>query len=129
VERLKKFCGSQYFRQTEVDNCLKLLFVFDGKKNLRNFCVLFHLLSKKDLVCFRELNPIDYHCIFEFFPARQVFEIILNESSMSLNVLIEWLRKDKTKFFTKTRVYVVSLMLSLVFKTVFGIFLAALKKN
>jgi hypothetical protein len=68
---------------------------------------------------------VDYDCVLRFFQARQDFEIILNESSNNIeNVHIEWLWKETIKFFTKTKVYVVSLFLSLVFKTVFRIFLA-----
>jgi hypothetical protein len=60
-------------------------------------------------------------------PDFQVPEIILNESSKNTeNALIEWLPKETTKYFPNTKVYVVSLDLSLVFKTVFGIFLAPL---
>jgi hypothetical protein len=69
----------------------------------------------------------DFESVFRFFPARQVSEIILNESSKNTeNALIEWLRKEITMFLTKTKVYLVSLILSLVFKTGFGIFLAPL---
>jgi hypothetical protein len=65
--------------------------------------------------------------IFSLFPARHVPEIILNESSKNTeNALIEWLRKETTRYLTKTKGYVVFLALSLVFKTVFGIFLASL---
>jgi hypothetical protein len=61
--------------------------------------------------------------VFRFFPARQVPEIPLNESSKNTeNALIEWPRKETTRYFTKTKVYVVCLVLSLVFETVFGIF-------
>jgi hypothetical protein len=62
-----------------------------------------------------------------FFPARQVSEIILNESSKyTENALIERLQKDPTKYFPKSKYYVVSLVIILVFKTGFGIFLAHL---
>jgi hypothetical protein len=49
----------------------------------------------------------------------------LQESSKNTqNALIEWIRNETTRCFTKIEVYVVSKVLSLVFKTVFGIFLA-----
>jgi hypothetical protein len=66
--------------------------------------------------------------VFRFFPARQVPEVILNESSKNTeNALIECHRKETLRFFfLKTEVYVVSLALSLVFKTVFGNVLAPL---
>jgi hypothetical protein len=61
--------------------------------------------------------------VFGFFPARQVSEIILNESSKNTeNYLIEWLRKRTTRYFQKMKVCVVFLVLSIVLKTVFGIF-------
>jgi hypothetical protein len=64
---------------------------------------------------------------FRFFPARQVPEIILNKSSLNTeNVFIEWLRKETTRFFTKIKVHVFSSVLSLVFETGFGTFLAPL---
>jgi hypothetical protein len=51
----------------------------------------------------------------------------LSESSKNTeNAPIEWLRKETTRYFSKIKVYVVSLVLSLVYKTVFGIFLAPL---
>jgi hypothetical protein len=40
------------------------------------------------------------------------------------NALIEWLWKDTTRYFTKIKVYMISLVLSLAFKTAFGNFLA-----
>jgi hypothetical protein len=52
--------------------------------------------------------------------------IVIESSKKNKNALIEWLRKETTKYFTKTKKYVVSLILSLVFKTVFAIFLAHL---
>jgi hypothetical protein len=59
--------------------------------------------------------------------ARQVPEIILSESSKdSENALIEWLQKETTRYFPKTKEYVVSFVLSLACKTVFGIFLGPL---
>jgi hypothetical protein len=40
-----------------------------------------------------------------FFPARQIFEIILNESSKNTEkAQIEWLRKATKGFFTETKV-------------------------
>jgi hypothetical protein len=65
--------------------------------------------------------------VFIFSPARQIPEIILNESSKNTeNAFIEWLLKKTIRYFTKIKVYVVSMVLSLVFKTVFEIFLARL---
>jgi hypothetical protein len=56
----------------------------------------------------------------EFFQARQVPEIIYNESSKNTeNALIEWLRKETTRYFLKTKVCVVCLVLSLVSKLFF----------
>jgi hypothetical protein len=69
----------------------------------------------------------DSESFIRFFPARLVPQIILKESSKNTqHALIEWLRKETTRYFTKTKVNVVSLVLSLVFKTVFGIFLTSL---
>jgi hypothetical protein len=60
---------------------------------------------------FRELNTtffhgfsaVNYDSVLSFFPARQVSEIILNESSKSTeNALIEWLQQDKAKYFLKS---------------------------
>jgi hypothetical protein len=52
---------------------------------------------------------------------RQVPEIILNESSKNTeNALIEWLWKATARYFMKTQV--VSLVLSLVLKTLWNIF-------
>jgi hypothetical protein len=65
--------------------------------------------------------------LFLDFPARQFREIILKKSSKNTqNALIEWLWQESTRYFTKIEVCVVSLVLSLVFKTVFKIFLAPL---
>jgi hypothetical protein len=65
--------------------------------------------------------------VFGFFPALRVSEIILNESSKNTeNAFIEWVWKENTKYFPKIKVCVVSLVLSLVFKSVFGIFLTPL---
>jgi hypothetical protein len=69
----------------------------------------------------------DLISVSRFFPARQVPEIILNESSKNTgNALLGGFGKSLQGFFTKTKVYVVSLGLSLVLKNVFGIFLAPL---
>jgi hypothetical protein len=65
--------------------------------------------------------------VFRFFPAHQVPEIILNKSSkITENAFIEWFRKATTRYFMKTNVNVVPFVLSLVFKTIFGNFLASL---
>jgi hypothetical protein len=62
-----------------------------------------------------------------FLAVRQVSEIMFYESSKNTeNALIEWLGKDNTRYFTKIKVYVVYLFMSLVFKTVFEILLAPL---
>jgi hypothetical protein len=69
----------------------------------------------------------DHESDLRFSLARQAPEIILNESSKNTeNALIEWLPKETTRYFPKIKVYVVSLDLSLIFKTVFGIVLAPL---
>jgi hypothetical protein len=65
---------------------------------------------------FRELNSTIFHrflaafydSVLSFFPARQVSEIFVIESSKSTeNALIESLQKDTTKYFLKSKVYVV----------------------
>jgi imidazoleglycerol phosphate synthase glutamine amidotransferase subunit HisH len=41
---------------------------------------------------------------FRFFPARQVPEIILNEYSRNTeNALFEWLEKETTRYFVKSK--------------------------
>jgi hypothetical protein len=59
--------------------------------------------------------------VFIYFSARQVSEIILNESSKNTQNALR--NETNTRHFTKTKV---SLILSPVFRTVFGIFLAPL---
>jgi hypothetical protein len=55
--------------------------------------------------------------------AHQVPEIILNEYSRNTeNDLFEWLGKETTRYFTKSKYTWFYSVLSLVFKTVFGIF-------
>jgi hypothetical protein len=57
--------------------------------------------------------------IATIFPGHQVLEAILNESSKNTeNFIIDWLRKETTRYFAKTKVYVVPLLLRLVFKPV-----------
>jgi hypothetical protein len=58
---------------------------------------------------FHKLSAADYHSVISFSPARQGSEIVvLNESSKSTeNALIEWLQKDITKYFLKSKVYMV----------------------
>jgi hypothetical protein len=69
----------------------------------------------------------DFNCVLGFYLARQDFEIILNESfNNTENAHIEWHRKKTIRYFTKIKEYMVCLVLSLVFQTVFGIFLAPL---
>jgi hypothetical protein len=85
---------------------------------------------------FRELNStifhrflaVNYNSALSFFPARQVSEKIFDESSKSTkNAPIDWLQKDTKKYFLKSKVYiVVSLLISVVSKTGFEIFLAHL---
>jgi hypothetical protein len=74
-----------------------------------------HSPTKKRSFSFRKLNSTFFHkfsaanydSVLSFFPARQVFEIIFNESSKSIeNALIESLQKDKTKYLLKSKVYV-----------------------
>jgi hypothetical protein len=50
----------------------------------------------------------------------------MNVKKNTENALIEWLWNETTRCFTKAAVYVLYLELNLVFKMVFGIFLAAL---
>jgi hypothetical protein len=65
---------------------------------------------------------VDSEPVFKFFPART--EIVLNESfKKTESALIEYLCKVTSRYFTKIKINVVSLVLSLVFKTVFGVFL------
>jgi hypothetical protein len=71
---------------------------------------------------FHRFLAANYDSVLSFFPARQVSETILNESSKST----EWLQKDTTKYFPKFKVYVVSLIIGVVSKTGFGNFLAHL---
>jgi hypothetical protein len=82
---------------------------------------------EKNQRCLRIFGALSPNLFLKFLPARQAPEIILNESSKNTeNALIEMLRKETTRYFTKTKVYVASLVLSLVFKIVFAIFLASL---
>jgi hypothetical protein len=60
------------------------------------------------------------------FSSRQVPEIILNESSKNIAVALIETTRLATRYLPKTRVYVTSLVLSQVFKTVFEAFLASL---
>jgi hypothetical protein len=67
---------------------------------------------------FRELVLSFPFSVLSFFPTRQVSEIVLNESSKSTeNALIEILQKDITKYFLKSKVYEVSLVISVVSRT------------
>jgi hypothetical protein len=67
------------------------------------------------------------YSVHSFFPVSQVSEIVPNESSKSTeNALIKWFQKNTTKYFLRSKVYVVSLIISVVFETGFGIFLAHL---
>jgi hypothetical protein len=80
--------------------------------------------NQRFLVNFSALNP---NLVLDFFPARQVPELILKEPSKNTeNASIEWLQIEITKYFPNTKVYVFFLTLNLVFKTVFGIFLTPL---
>jgi hypothetical protein len=66
-----------------------------------------------------------YDCIF-FFSLFELSNILNASSKNTENALIVCLQKETTRYFLKTRAYVVYLVLSLVFKTVFGFFLAIL---
>jgi hypothetical protein len=75
-------------------------------------CVLNHYQITLPNTIFSAVN---YDIVLSFFPARQVSEIILNESSKSTkNALIEWLQIGTTKYFLKSKVYLVSLVISVV---------------
>jgi hypothetical protein len=78
---------------------------------------------------FRELNSTIFHRFLapHYDCARQVSEKIFNESFKSTeNASIEQLQKDTKKYFLKSKVYVVSLIIIVVFKTGFVIYLAHL---
>jgi hypothetical protein len=47
-------------------------------------------------------------------------------SKITDNTLIGWLQKETTRYFSKIKVHVVSFVLSLLFKNVFGMYLAPL---
>jgi hypothetical protein len=67
---------------------------FHPKGGARTFFINFQLLK--------------IYSVHSFSPARQGSKIVLNESSKSTeNALIEWLQKDITKYFLKSKVYVV----------------------
>jgi hypothetical protein len=75
---------------------------------------------KLNLTFFHRFSAAYYDYVLSFFPARQVSEIVLNESSKSTeNALI-------TIFFLKSKVLVVSLLINVVCKTGFVNFLAHL---
>jgi NADH:ubiquinone oxidoreductase subunit 5 (subunit L)/multisubunit Na+/H+ antiporter MnhA subunit len=78
--------------------------------------------NQRFLLNFGALSP---NLVFKFFSARQVSEIFLNKSSKKTENALMASERDN-KVFPKTKVYVISLVLSLVFKTVFGIFLSPL---
>jgi hypothetical protein len=81
------------------------------------------ILSLKKMIL-AQFCCADSEPVFRFFPARKVYEITFSESSKNTeNAPIEWLQKETTRYFLKTKVYVIPSVLSLVFKTVFGIFL------
>jgi hypothetical protein len=91
------------------------------------------LFANLNQLFFHRFSAANYDSVLSFFLARQVSEMdgspqwILNESSKSTeNALIEWLQKDTTNYFPKSKVYVVSLIISVVSKTGFGIILAHL---
>jgi hypothetical protein len=63
---------------------------------------LHYFFRKLNSTCFHRFSAANYESILSFFPARQVSEIILDESSKSSeNSLIEWLQIDTTNFFPK----------------------------
>jgi hypothetical protein len=69
-------------------------------------------------VCVEKNQPIwcaESESVFRIFPAHQFPEIILNEYLRNTeNAIFKWLRERDNKVF---KVHVVSLVLSLVFKT------------
>jgi hypothetical protein len=127
-----------HFFQCRYEILLFETFIFDRRKfNCKNpnywnnyyttQHYFFRELNSTFFIDFQFLITAPYLVFSHGTAARQDSEIILNESSKSTeNSLIEWLQKDTATYFLKSKVYVVSLILSLVSKTSFGIFLAHL---
>jgi hypothetical protein len=90
------------------------------KNNIKisNFCNWLHhpaQFGEKNQLFLLNLGTLSPNLFLDF---SQVPEIILNESSKNNeNTLIECLRKETTRYFPKTKVYVVCLVVSLVFKS------------
>jgi hypothetical protein len=105
----------------------------DGLSNVQCLllCFLMNYTTQQimDIISFYLVRKINvFWCaesefVFILILSRQVPEMILNESSKNTE---NTLRKETTRHLTKTKGCVVSLVLSLVLKTVFGIFLAPL---
>jgi hypothetical protein len=107
-------CWSDYYFKTFSHSIFSIITRQNG---------IFFFSFESNQIFLIDFDPL----IMILIPDFQVPEIFLNESSKNTeNALIEWLPKETTKYFPNTKVYVVSLDLSLVFKTVFGIFLAPL---
>jgi hypothetical protein len=93
-----------------------------------NFLILYTTQQKKNLL--KKSKILAYSlvrwvriCFYIFSSVLSFWDI--KSTKNTVNALIEWLLKATTWYFTKTKVYVVSFILCLVF-TVFGIFLATL---
>jgi hypothetical protein len=70
--------------------------------HLTNVCVQTDNTTQHNSTIFNWFWAADYDCVLGFFTARHVTEIILNESSKNTEyALIEWLRKEITRYFTK----------------------------
>jgi hypothetical protein len=89
--------------------------------------------TQHDLVFWKKSTILDWfwcvesESVFRFFPACLVPEIFLNTSSKNTeNALVEWFQKRKTRYFSKTKVHVVSLVVHVIFKTIFGVLFAPL---
>jgi hypothetical protein len=102
-----------------------------------NYCFYITILEGKRFIILTKIKYFFYSMFAKYYNTILSFEKnqrfllyfgeIINESSKNTeNALIEWFRKETTRFFMETKVYGVSLILSLVFKTGFRIFLAPL---
>jgi hypothetical protein len=83
----------------------------------RLFFRLFSVQSSQLILSFlNDFGALSPNRFLDFFSARKVPEIILNEYSKNTeNAFIEWLRNETTRYFTKTKVYVVSVACSKMF--------------
>jgi hypothetical protein len=89
---------------------------------LLNYTTQHDFFSDLNSTIFHRFSAANYDFVLIFFPARLVSEKIFNESSKSTeNVLI-----DSKKYFSKSKGYVVSKIISIASKTGFGMFLAHL---